>query len=142
MNLSCSDFTFKQQERGQGGNEPTAAPPALFTCYFQTLGICPWVALTSHDHSHSCTVLFPGWHGAGQPPVDHCLHNLVQVTPQQGQNHLQKHTAANKTRSLSSLALKRHQCSCKSSAKHAHILYFHTSDMQCVNLRALKNTCP
>lgn len=80
------------------GNEPPAAPPALFTCYFQVLGICPWIALTSHDHSHSCTVLLPNWHGAGQPPVDHCLQNLVQVTPQQGQNHLHKHTAANQTR--------------------------------------------
>lgn len=123
---SCSS-----REQGEAGGEwASCSSSAPFTCYFQALGISPWVALTGHDHSDSCTVLSPGWHGAGQPPVEHCLHHLVQVTPEQGQNHLQEHTAAHQTRSVSSLALEKHQCSCKSRIKHAHILYFHTSDMQ------------
>lgn len=93
-NLSSSDhLPAAGENRERPGGE--RAFPALFTCYFQALGICPWIALAGHDHSHSCTVLLPGWHGAGQPPVEHCLHNLVQVTLQQGQDHLQKHTAAN-----------------------------------------------
>lgn len=87
-------FTFIRQnerlERGQERNQTSALSPAVFTCYFQTLGIGSWISFTSHHHGHSRTVFKPNWHGTRQLFIDNCLHNFIQITFQQWKNYLQK----------------------------------------------------
>lgn len=98
MNLSYTDlpsFGKRENEEGEKRNQTSAVSPAIFTCYFQTLGICAWIPFASHDHCHGCTVFKPNRHGTRQLFIDNRLHNFIQITFQQWKNYLQKYRLAN-----------------------------------------------